>query len=259
MNKILIFGDDPTGTTGFGRLVDGIVSAANNIKDSEVTVVGLKANRGEYKKCKLINAVKLDKKDANGNKALATAVKEFDPDLVITVGDPWDYVTVPELKRNSGFIWCSIVPVECPPYPRYIMIERNPPKYLDVLKIQKHMDYIVTYSEFAIDEITKMFNSSKEKVDIPPMENIYLFVNNATFKEQETKKRDVFNLLKEDDILFTYIKVNSQRAGFDTMIEAWKKYLDIAREKDPDIFRRSKLYLRTFPNGPGYNLSLIHI
>ena len=257
MNRVLIFGDDPTGTTGFGRLVDALVCSINNMKNTKTLVVGMKINRGEYTKCDLINASKKDRKDINGWKTLEESIKEFKPDLVITVGDPWDYIPVSEYKSRYEFMWCGIVPVECPPYPRYIMVDKSPPKYLDVKKIQKNMDYIVTYSEFAIDEIKKMFQIGKDKMNPPPMENIYLFVNNNIFKKQKVRKTEVFNLIKDDDLLFTYIKINSQRAGFDSMIESWAKYMNICKEKNPALYSKSKLYIRTFPNGPGYNIPLL--
>ena len=53
------------------------------------------------------------------------------------------------------------------------------------------------------------------------------------------------------------MKVNSIRAGFDTLFAAWARYLALAADVDPVLAQRSKLYLHTAIDNGAYPLTLL--
>lgn len=91
------------------------------------------------------------------------------------------------------------------------------------------------------------------------METVYLGVNARQYRPAGNRSaRKIFgSAVGEDTLLFTCIKVNSMRAGFDTLLSAWARYLRLARKTDPDLARRSKLYLHTSVSGSGYPIPLL--
>jgi glycosyltransferase involved in cell wall biosynthesis len=260
-NKIIIFGDDPTGYTGFGKISDHLVDAISGAGYTPV-VVGLKTNKNKnYGKAKIYNTVALS--DNQGWETLEKALTLEKAKMVISIGDPWDIQGLADIKQRIPFTWIGYVPVDSIPYPRYILLVQNPQQYLDTAFLLSSMDHIVTYSEFGKNAVRNMLESSfsetPEKSSLPDITRIYLGVDSELYYSKDKKEaRKIFDgAVSADTLLFNCIKVNSMRAGFDSLLNAWSIYMTKAKGRDPELARRSKLYLHTNVEGSGYPLPVI--
>jgi len=258
--KIAIFGDDPTGPTGFGKIVANLSLAAKSA-GFEPVVVGLKKNYyNAVPNIRVVNAA--DRGDAKGFETLAHLLKQDDIKNVISIGDPWGIMGLVDVKKQIPFTWLGYTPVEAVPYPRYIQIVKEPPQYLDVAFLMQHMDRIVTYSEFGRTAVSKMLhNAYADQTGWEPqnVDRIYLGVDTQVFSPSaRINSRKYFQgAVEKDTVLFSCVKVNSMRAGFDSLISAWAKYLELCRKADPMLAEHSKLYIHTAIEGGRYDLKML--
>jgi len=91
------------------------------------------------------------------------------------------------------------------------------------------------------------------------IETIYLGVDPDLYRPQpKAQARQQFQgAMTADMLLFSCMKVNSIRAGFDTLFAAWARYLSLATKVDAGLAQRSKLYLHTAIDNGGYPLTLL--
>jgi glycosyltransferase involved in cell wall biosynthesis len=250
--KILIFGDDPTLTTGFARVVNALVDSVLHAGHVPV-VVGLKESAGPYAKCERINA--LEQGDKRGWATLEPLLKEGISKIMITVGDPWDVQDIYGLKKEYPFYWVAYTPVEAKPYPAWYQIPGSA-SCVDVGALTAAADRVIAYTKFgkeAIEDMVREYNEtpgSKGREIAPRIDQIYHGVDTAFFSpgKQKRARRALAPLgIKQDDILFTCVKVNSSRAGFDTLLDAWECYLRLlpSYHGGDRIKARSRLYLHT--------------
>ncbi len=257
--KVIIFGDDPRGPTGFGRIVDHLVDAVSSAGCIPI-VVGLKSvYPSEYGKAVVHNV--LDQSDPQGWRVLENVLTSEHADAVISVGDPWDLQGLVDIKNRIPFFWIGYTPVESPPFSRYILLVHSPPQYLDAAYLLRNMDLVVTYSDFGRKAVMEMMEQAFQGsgTALPRVTSIYLGVDTDTFSpEDRVESREVFGgSVGSDSLLFSCVKVNSMRAGFDTLLEAWAKYMGKAEKAVPDLAEKSKLYLHTNIEGSGYLLHVI--
>lgn len=258
--KIAIFGDDPTGPTGFGKIVKHLAAAAVKINCQPI-VVGLKKHyAGTVPGTRIINA--LEKGDPHGYDTLRALLNAEEIDTVLSIGDPWDVQGLAEIKQAHLFTWIGYTPVDSTPYPRYLLLTKDPHQYLDVAFLMQQMDAIVSYSGFGKTAIAEMLTEADPERG-PAMagsiETIYLGVNPDLYQPQPKAdaRRQFQGAMSADMLLFSCMKVNSIRAGFDTLFAAWARYLSLAAEVDPALARRSKLYLHTAIDNGAYPLALL--
>lgn len=260
LKQIVIFGDAPTGPTGFGKIVKHLATAVLKI-DCEPLVVGLKKHySGSLAGTRIINAQ--EKGDPQGYDTLRTLLKTQEVAMVITIGDPWDIQGLAEIKQAHPFTWIGYTPVDSIPYPRYILLTKDPHQYLDVAFLMQQMDEIVTYSGFGNTAVEKMLTAAapeKAPALSRSIETIYLGVDPDLYRPQPKAeaRRQFQGAMTEDMLLFSCMKVNSIRAGFDTLFAAWSRYLSLAMEVDPALAQRSKLYMHTAIDNGGYPLTLL--
>jgi glycosyltransferase involved in cell wall biosynthesis len=258
--KILIFGDDPRACTGFGNIVDHLVDAVASLGDIPI-VVGLKSvSPVDYPKAVVHNAI--EKADTSGFPTFEKILAKENPTVVISIGDPWDLQGIVEIKKKHPFFWIGYTPVESTPYSRYILLSHKPQQYLDAASLLTHMDHIVTYSDFGKIAVSEMLNDNFCHVQHqtpPQITKIYLGVDADLFvPKDKVEARKVFGgKMPSDTLLFSCVKVNSMRAGFDTLFEAWSKYMIKAGKTAPGLTANSKLYLHTNISGSGYPLSIL--
>lgn len=261
MNEtVIIYGDDPTCHTGFAQVIDSIVTAVSAAGYTPV-VVGTKISLSNKYKCEKINA--LEEGDQVGWGTLEKALEKYCARVLITVGDPWDLQGIYNIGARYKFYWIAYTPVEAKPFPAWYLIERGPNRYLDVGALFSHIDQIVAYTNFGknaisdmLDEYRRFPGNAGKKIN-SEVSHVYHGVDVDFFKpEDKAAARSRLEHLKiaEDAILFTCVKVNSSRAGFDALFDAWGAYLKKARSVSPDIAARSKLYLHTNIEGVGYPL-----
>ncbi|MCP3950903.1 MAG: glycosyltransferase family 4 protein [Desulfobacterales bacterium] len=258
--KIVIFGDDPTGPTGFGKIVKHL-AAAVIAAGCEPVVVGLKKHYDyPVPGARIINT--LDNDDPRGFDTLRGVLKTKGIDLVISIGDPWDIQGLPLIKQQHAFTWIGYTPVDSTPYPRYLLLTKDPHQYLDVAFLMQQMDHIVTYAGFGKTAVEEMLIKACTEEPLRMEEGsqtIYLGVDPDLYRPQaKSKACKLFQGAMTDDmLLFSCMKVNSIRAGFDTLFAAWSAYLSLAADFDPALAERSKLYLHTAIDNGGYPISLL--
>ena len=260
---IIIFGDDPTLCTGFAKVVDHLVDAVIKSGYNPV-VVGLKYNLGDYPKAKLINSLsQSDGKDYHGWETLENTIVEYKAKMLITVGDPWDYQGIASIKERSSFVWIGYVPVESPPYPRFVMLSAAPRQILDVGELLSKIDHIVTFSKFGATAINDMLVNdlkfTKPDSNIPKIDQVYLGVDSEFFTPINKKEaRKIFKTTDSDNmILFTCIKVNSFRSGFDSLLHAWSLFVTRIKKNKPELYPHVKLYLHTDLDGAGFQIPVL--
>jgi len=256
--KIAVFGDDPTGPTGFGKVVK-YLAAAVLAAGCQPVVIGLKKHHGPpLPETRIINAV--ERGDPQGFDTLIDVLKTEGIDIVISIGDPWDIQGLPRVKEQRPFTWIGYTPVDSTPYPRYILLTKEPHQYLDVAFLMQRMDRIVTYSNFGKKAVRKMLTGIAADKALPlDIENIYLGVDSTRYAPRnKLEARELFGgAVSPDTVLFACMKVNSIRAGFDTLFAAWAAYLDKAGKIDAALAARSKLYLHTAIENGGYPITLL--
>jgi glycosyltransferase involved in cell wall biosynthesis len=258
--KVIIFGDDPRTCTGFGTIVDHLVDAVTSM-DYVPVIVGLKSVPSlDYQKAVIYNGQ--EHADASGFLTLNRILSLEKPVAVISIGDPWDLQGIVEIKKKHSFFWIGYMPVESTPFSRYILLSHKPQQYLDTAYLLRHMDHIVTYSDFGKTAIKAMMNEAfchNQEKTIPELTRIYLGVDANIFRpKNKINARKVFSgAMPSDTILFSCVKMNSMRAGFDTLLKAWSKYMIKAEKTAPDLARKSKLYLHTNTEGSGYPLPVV--
>ena len=256
---VCIFGDDPTGFTGFGQVVDRLVAAVSAAGGRPVVVALKRRGRQQYHRAEVVNA--MDRADPDGWRTLEAVLADTRAATLISVADPWALKGVAEIRQRRRFEWIGYTPVDTTPYPRYIQLVRQPPQYMDVAALMIHMDRGVTFAEFGRRAVAEMLAAVPATDDAgpPPLSCIPLGVDPARFSPSDrSTARAVFEgAVGADDLLFTCIKVNSMRSGFDTLIAAWARYLALAAAVDPGLARRSRLYLHTHPTEGAHLLPVL--
>lgn len=258
--KIVIFGDDPTGPTGFGKIVRHLAEAVIAVGCQPI-VIGLKKHHSDLlPDVRIINT--LQKGDPQGFATLDAVLKTEKADIVISIGDPWDIQGLAQIKQQCPFTWIGYTPVDSTPYPRYILLTKDPHQYLDVAFLMEQIDHIVTYSGFGKTAIGKMLAEIADSGSLQPIrdiEMIYLGVDTDIYTPQEKSQARTFfqGVVAEDILLFSCMKVNSIRAGFDSLFAAWAAYLARARGLDAALAKKSRLYLHTAIENGGYPVALL--
>jgi glycosyltransferase involved in cell wall biosynthesis len=254
-NKIVIFGDDPRCTTGFALVVRNMVEAAEQAGLVSVIVGKGSAHPDIKYGYPVINAN--ERGDAYGWKTLEETLQSSGARVVVTVGDQWDLQHLYGIKKQFPFFWIGYTPVEAEPFPAWIPMAGKPGQYFDVGKLFGCTDHVVAYTRFgksAIEKSIAEYNGLADTPVAPRISQVYHGVDTDFFKPMDRVKarKALADLgIKKDDLLFTTIKTNSTRAGFDTLFDAW----DVYRKSVPrDIAIRSKLYIHTTPDGPAYPL-----
>lgn len=255
---VLLFGDDPTGPTGFGKIVAYLIDAVVEAGGTPVVVPLKSIQERENDRARVLRPPASDPK---GWDTVARAVRDEGASMVVTVGDPWDLHGLVDVQKAHPFFWIGCTPVDSTPYPRFVMLTKDPQQYLDVAFLMQHINRIVTFSDFGRAAVTQMLADAHApgQPQQGPIEHIYLGVDSEMYTPGDrSAARHVFEGAVDDTVLlFSCIKVNSMRAGFDTLLAAWRQYLDRAHQANPAIAQRSRLYLHTVVQGQGYPIPLL--
>ena len=255
---IAIIGNDPRGYSGFGRIVNYLVDSVLEAGHTPIVIACKPNNLREFTRAQLYETTP---SDIHGLLKLEEVVRSDNPSVVISIGDPWDVEGIGNIHKAHDFIWIGYTPVDSTPYPRYVLLTKDPHQYLDVGYVLRHMDHIVTYSDFgkaaALSMLEETYDPSLGGKPIPPLTRIYLGVDSEFFSPgSRAEARHVFSgAITEDDLLFTSMKVNSLRSGLDTLLEAWSIFMRKAK-RDSSITASRKLYIHTSAQG-AYSLPLL--
>jgi len=149
----------------------------------------------------------------------ASAVREFTPDVVITIGDIWNFNFICEVKKTLAFNWLAYIAVEGEHFPKKIKLNNN--QVLNIDEIMNYIDTIITYSEFGKTEL--------EKSGYDVHDFIYHGVDTSIFKpyklNQKELKKHYFDF-DENPFMFLCVADNQPRKRFDVLLRAWKIYQD---------------------------------
>lgn len=94
--------------------------------------------------------------DGMGEEILAQTIREFKPDILFTLGDPWQFEYVPELEERKAVFWINYFPLDGYPVPK------------EWYKIINDCDLPITFSTFAkklADEISDKVQYISHGVD----------------------------------------------------------------------------------------------
>lgn len=252
--QIIIFGDDPRLHTGFALVTHHLAIAAESAGLDPIIIGRNAMATGEYPH-EIINCI--EQGDTQGWRTFEKTLQRTGARVVVTVGDPWDLQHLYGIKKQFPFFWIGYTPVESTPFPAWIPMSGKPGQYFDVGKLFGCTDHVVAYTKFGKLAIEKALQEYNDLADAPVnarISQVYHGVDTDFYRPMgRTKARKAVSDLgiKKDDILFTAIKGNSIRAGFDTLFDAWDVY---RKTVSKDISARSKLYIHTTPDGPAYPL-----
>lgn len=237
MESVLLIGDSPSLNTGFGKILDILVDCIID-EGLKPIVFSLKQSNNKYKKCEVHYDL------INRQNVFEDLLKKHNPKFILSLADTWDLAFIAEAKKKYSVNWIAYTPVESTPFCRYSIIGT---KQIDLGKILSYANKIITYSDFGLDAIKKMFI---EEVGLKRPESafkrIYLGIDTNLFRPIEKQEaRKVLPGLKEDDILFLCTKVDSARVGYDLLLRAWEKAYKELKYVRPAIQKKVKLYLHT--------------
>jgi glycosyltransferase involved in cell wall biosynthesis len=217
--KVLILGDSPLLSTGFGR-VNSIAARKFQEEGWEVgAVAGLtKEQPNDTKGIKFY--VPTLPHDVLGVNDIADAVKDFQPDLAYMTADPGSMVAISYGTPDMPAL--AYTPIEGEP-----IINHDWGKMLSTIPL-------MTVSKYGSDLIKRQFNR-----DVPW---VYHGVNHDVFRVVPGLRDEVRkNLRWEDKFVITCVSTNVRRKQLPRLIEAVAKLKHIYHQKD------IVLYLHTVP------------
>ncbi len=156
-----------------------------------------------------------------GQDILDTVVMNFQPEIVLTIGDMWwlAYIANPNLCRTRGmFQWCCYIPVDGEPIGGGL-----PPAIIEAVK---DIDLPVAYTDYAKEAILKSIEDPETRLRL---ETIYHGVDTDLFKPAEyserKKMREQFGV--DDKFIFLNVSRNQSRKNIPELLRAWKKFSEL--------------------------------
>jgi glycosyltransferase involved in cell wall biosynthesis len=110
--KILIASHSPTCTTGYGRVTRRLAHAFGKAGHT-VGVVGMSYRGGPHELPYRI----FPWQDRRPGESFTAACREFAPDVLLTIGDPWMFEFLPSLPERRSAAWIAYFPVDGRPLP----------------------------------------------------------------------------------------------------------------------------------------------
>lgn len=227
MAKIIYMSDSPTISTGYGRVSKELTVALHEAGHEIICIAwgfqhGMK-NPYPFKMmpCNTTH-------DRFGEDILARAIRDEQPDIVMTLGDPWMTSFMPEMEERKSVVWISYFPIDGSPIP------------LDWHGWLKNIDVPVVFSKFAFNLVKDIIG--KEPVYIPHG------VDTEVFKPLGNKKELRNKILGREDDLFIVgcVARNQPRKNLPALIKAFSAF---ARNKK-DV----ALYMHTQIRDVGWNI-----
>lgn len=216
MGKILLVGETPSITSGFANVLRHI--AAHLVKKGyKVEQLGwcqnkpLSPNTFGYK----VHPVP-GLHDYYGITVFDGIVRDFQPDVVLSIGDVYAVEWIPFSSTRPYFTWISLITIDSAPLP------------LRWLKCIEDMDYPVVCSKYG----TNVLKSEQLEAYYVPYG-----VDHSVFYPQNKRRVRERNDINPDAFILLYVGVNSFRKQVPRLLEAFKLF---SEGKDDVI-----LYLHT--------------
>lgn len=223
--KLLWMSDSPTLVSGFGTVTREILARLPSDR-FEVAVVGWGHSGWPYDRAKWPYPIYPADPRTFGRDALPAAVSDFQPDLVVGLGDLWMLDPLRKLDRGKGMRVVAYFPIDGRPLP---------PSWRGVLDA---VDVRVAYSEFGRDVV----RAACPELDV---ELIYHGIDTTVFRpldKEEVRRKHGFG----EKFVVGCVARNQPRKQFPILIRAFAKL----REAHP----ASVLYMHTDPKDVGWDL-----
>lgn len=235
--KVLWFGDGPTVTTGYGKVAHNILMGLHDLDKYEIISLGINYLGDPHNLP--ITVFPVRSHDPYGRGRLMPIIKATRPDVIIINNDIW------------AMQWMMPIIYECRkwldkdiPVIGYFPIDGTPVKKEWVKFIKNSIDYPITYTQWAADQINKVDKSVK-------LDYIYhgvdtdLYAPNPEAKlyyKQELSRQAGVNI----DFVIGYVGRNQPRKRLPELMIAYNMF---AQQAD-----NTMLYLHTPNIDAGWNL-----
>jgi len=162
-------------------------------------------------------------------------IKEWQPDILISVCDPWMQDQYSYSPYRSSYYWCLYQHIETPEYPEWVMMPTSivPNIRKSIKNIMQSADLIIPVTEMGKNTLLKF---GYKHVTTP----IYNGLDIDKIITKDVLKQYAFGTtVKEEDFIFMTLGVNNERKKLDRTLEAFAKFLN----KKGKYRDRYKLYL----------------
>lgn len=245
--KLLIWGDSPTATTGFGRVNREIISGISKKFDLDIHVLGVNYEGDPhefpfkiYPTMRFLDNINSDS-EPFGYEFLEQMIIKETPDIVFLHNDPWNIEIVSKnvnklneflkQKMNKQFVTIAYLAIDGEVYKNWMLSVKD-------------FDFLATYSDWARGLCIAQCPEIKSK-----LKTIHIGVDKSKYfslKEDKFKLKRLTFGLNEDRTVFTIISRNTQRKQLGLALEALKMLKDRGH--------RPFLYIHSNPIQLGYNL-----
>lgn len=224
--KILFCSDSATMTTGYGQ-VSKILCKAFAEAGHSIVQIGY-----DYKGEPHDLPFSILKSDRHlefcGENTIKKTIKEWQPDLLFSLGDPWSVEKIPSMSERQLVKWMYYFPLDGYPVPKMWH------------HILKDADYPVTFSKFAL-------NLAKEIITDKDVHLIYHGVETDKFYKLEDKQEHKRRAGIANKFIVGMVARNNPRKNIPVLIKAFAEF---AKDK-PDV----GLYLHTVFNDVGWDIN----
>jgi glycosyltransferase involved in cell wall biosynthesis len=239
MANILVIGENPRLQTGQGRI------------GHDVAMALYKAGHGVFYNAWCPSEVNRNKKlpfnviyavEDYGSAMFGDLIRENRPDIVLTIGDIWNFAYIGQSPVRGLFKWVSYCAVDGTGYgggmPKHHATHLG------------HADHIITYCEYGRRAVIHTIPEVTNRI-----ERIYHGINEKVFhpisKEERTKLRQELNI-PPDKFLCLYTGRTHFRKSLADVMKAYKILMDCGHDKDYGLWINSN-----FADPQGYNINML--
>ena len=237
--RVLILTDSPLITSGQGNVHRQIGWQLHN-RGYEVISLGW---HDDYTDIKVPWKVyRTDKRFYYGEGLFDGVVENHRPDIVLTIGDTWNYAFVAKSRVRYLFYWLGYVAIDGVAHNSCVPLSWNP--------ILKDMDKMIAYTEYGQKALEMSIPDERGKIPIIP-HGVDHNVFHPLGKDKVTELRNRHGI-REDYLIYLIVARNQFRKNIPELFKAWA------------LFRNKTRYQKTllwphmlFNDSAGWNLTEI--
>lgn len=203
MAKIVYMSDSPTISTGYGRVSKELTMALHNA-GHEITVIGW-GHDGEPHNFPFTIIPCNTHKENFGEDKLARYIRDEQPDILFTLGDPWMTEYVPQMEERQTVCWISYFPIDGFPIP---------PNWHSWIR---NIDVPVVFSKFAFHLVKQVLGNNP--VYIPHGVNTDIF---KPLEDTNAIKREIIGT--DDMFIVGCVARNQPRKNIPALIKAFSEF-----------------------------------
>lgn len=225
--KILALSDSPTLATGYGRVAGALLPELSRVGFAVKTVGrGFRGEEHPYP----FEIVGHEPSDPLAMEPTKRLIREWQPDIVLSIGDIWMVDFLPKVEGRNTFQWMAYFSLDGGPIPR---------EWQDTIR---DMDYPVVFSGFSLDLVRPVTDK--------PVELIYHGVDSRVFVPLEFREELKTEAGLDGRFLVGCVARNQPRKNLPALLRAYARFVDGKTDVG--------LYLHTSVGDPvGWDLSAI--